>query len=138
MSQIKRFGISLDGDLLKKFDKYIKRENYHNRSEAIRDLLRKELIEYEWEKGKDIVGVISMVYDHHMRDIVNKIIDIQHKFPNIVKASQHIHIDHHNCLEVVIAEGLSDHIKQLASQLKALRGVKHCVFTPTTTGKWIT
>jgi len=137
MGKLKRFGVSLDEELLKKFDRLIKKEKYSNRSEALRDLIRKELVSREWEEGKEVVGVITMVYDHHIRGLVGKIIGIQHKFPNMVKASQHIHLDHHNCLEVIIAEGEPEKIKSLAFQLKALRGVKHCVFTPTTTGKAI-
>ncbi len=137
MSDLVRFGVSLSEELLKKFDKLIKREKYNNRSEALRDLIRKELISREWELGKEVIGVITLVYDHHIRDLVNKIIDIQHKVPHMVKASQHIHLDHHNCLEVIIAEGEPEKIKTLAFQLKALKGVKHCVFTPTTTGKRI-
>ena len=135
MGKIVRFGVSLENELLKKFDIYIKKEKYTNRSEAIRDLIREELIHLQWQKGETVVGVISLVYDHHLREVVNKIIDIQHDFPNMIKASQHVHMDHHNCLEVIIAEGKPGEIKKLSSKLKALRGVKHCVFTPTTTGK---
>ena len=135
MSNLKRFGVSLEDNLLKRFDKYITQEKYNNRSEAIRDLIREKFIEEEWVKGKNIIGVITIVYDHHLREVVNKIIDIQHHYPNMVKASQHIHVDHHNCLEVIIAEGKPDKVKELANNLKALKGVKHCVFTPTTTGK---
>jgi len=135
MSELVRFGISLDRKLLKKFDSFISKRKYDNRSEAIRDLIRKELINYEWQHGKEIIGVISIVYDHHQRELVNKIIEIQHKFPNMVKASQHIHIDHHNCLEVIIAEGKAEMVEELTFDLKALKGVKHCSFNLTTTGK---
>ncbi len=135
MNKTVRFGISLDSELLKRFDKYINKEKYTNRSEAIRDLIREQLIRLQWQKGETIIGVISLVYDHHLREVVSKIIDIQHDFPHRIIASQHVHMDHHNCLEVIIAEGKPEQVKQLASSLKALKGVKHCVFTPTTTGK---
>lgn len=137
MGKLKRFGVSLDEKLLESFDRLIRKEKYNNRSEALRDLIRKELVNREWELGKEVVGVITIVYDHHIRELVDKIIGIQHQFPGMVKASQHIHLDHHNCLEVIIAEGEPERIKSLAFQLKALRGVKHCVFTPTTTGRKI-
>lgn len=137
MSNLIRFGISLDKQLLKQFDAFINKKKYNNRSEAIRDLIREKLILHEIQKGRDIVGVISIVYDHHLRELVNKIISIQHRFPHLVKASQHIHMDHHNCLEVIIAEGKAEKVQELASSLKVLKGVKHCVLTPTTTGKKI-
>ena len=95
------------------------------------------MIQALWLRGKAVVGVITLVYDHHLRELVNRIIDLQHDFPDMIKASQHIHMDHHNCLEVIIAEGKPDKVRVLASRLKALKGVKHCVFTPTTTGKEI-
>ena len=135
MSKIVRFGVSVSEDLIKQFDKHIKNENYTNRSEAFRDLIREQLVHIQWLKGKKVIGVITLVYDHHLRELVNKIIDIQHDFPHMIKASQHIHVDHHNCLEVIIAQGAPVKVKELASKLKALKGVKHCVFTPTTTGK---
>jgi CopG family nickel-responsive transcriptional regulator len=134
---IARFGVSIPYDLIRTFDKYIKEREYNNRSEAIRDLIREKLIEKEWEKElkeQKVVGVITYVFDHHKRKLVNSIIDIQHNFPEHVIVSQHIHLDHYNCLEVVVVSGGSDALRNLTYKLKALKGVKHCQLTMTTTG----
>ncbi len=134
---ITRFGVSIPHDLIRAFDKYIREREYNNRSEAIRDLIREKLIEQEWEKefeGQKVVGVIAYVFDHHKRELVDSIIDIQHNFPDHVIVSQHVHLDHHNCLEVVIVRGEPDVLRNLAYRLKVLKGVKHCQLTMTTTG----
>ena len=134
---ITRFGVSIPLDLISAFDEYIRKRGYNNRSEAIRDLIREKLIGQEWEKeleGQQVVGVITYVFDHHKRELVDSIIDIQHNFPDHVIVSQHVHLDHHNCLEVVIVRGESDALHNLSYKLKALKGVKHCRLTMTTTG----
>jgi len=134
---ITRFGVSIPHDLIRTFDKYIRKREYNNRSEAIRDLIREKLIEQEWEKefeGQKVVGVITYVFDHHKRELVNSIIDIQHNFPDHVIVSQHVHLDHHNCLEVVIVRGEPNALRNLTYKLKAFKGVKHCQLTMTTTG----
>jgi len=134
---IARFGVSIPCDLIRTFDKYIRERAYNNRSEAIRDLIREKLIEREWGKelkGQKVVGVITYVYDHHKRKLVNSIIDIQHNFPEHVIVSQHIHLDHCNCLEVVVVRGGPVTVRNLTYKLKALKGVKHCQLTMTTTG----
>lgn len=135
MADLVRFGISLEGDLLKDFDRLINGKQYTNRSEAIRDLIRNSLVEDEWEKGKDVAGAISLVYDHHKRELMDVIVDIQHDYQDTIVASQHVHLDHHNCLEVIIVKGRSDHIKRLSDKLRAVRGVKHGSLTLTTLGK---
>jgi len=134
---ITRFGVSIPSDLIYAFDKYIRERGYTNRSEAIRDLIRGKLIEKEWEKefeGQEVIGTITYVYDHHKRNLVDSILDIQHDSPNHIVALQHVHIDHHNCLEVVIVRGEADVLRNLAHKLKALKGMKHCKLTMTTTG----
>jgi CopG family transcriptional regulator, nickel-responsive regulator len=134
---IARFGVSIPYDLIRTFDKYIREREYNSRSEAIRDLIREKLIEQEWKKefeGQKVVGVITYVFDHHKRELVDSIIDIQHHFPDHVIVSQHVHLDHHNCLEVVIVSGESNALRNLTYKLKALKGVKHCQLTMTTTG----
>lgn len=132
-----RFGVSIPSDLIKNFDEYIRNRQYSNRSEAIRDLIREKLIEQDWEReaqGREVVGTITYVYDHHKRELVNSIIDIQHDFQGHVIVSQHVHLDHNNCLEVAIVMGEADSLQGLADKLKALKGVKHCKLTMTTTG----
>ncbi len=136
-SRLTRFGVSIPDNLIHAFDSYIAEREYGSRSEAIRDLIREKLIEQEWEKetkDKPVVGTITYVFDHHKRDLVESILDIQHDFPETVIVSQHVHLDHHNCLEVAIVKGRPSTLRGLAYKLKALKGVKHCNFTMTTTG----
>ena len=120
MAELVRFGISLEKNLLRDFDKLIKDKQYPNRSEAIRDLIRDSLVKEEWKKGKDVAGAISLVYDHHKRELMDLIVDIQHEYQNMIIASQHAHLDHHNCLEVIIVKGKSNDIKVLADRLRAV------------------
>jgi CopG family nickel-responsive transcriptional regulator len=120
-SEIKRFGVSIPIGLLLKFDEYIRNKNYKNRSEAIRDLIRAEFVKESFETNKEVAGV----YDHHKRELVDKIVDIQHDYQDIIIASQHIHLDHDNCLEVIITRGKAQRIRGLASKLQATKGVKH-------------
>ncbi|ABC77896.1 nickel-responsive transcriptional regulator NikR [Syntrophus aciditrophicus] len=125
MSDIVRFGVSLDNTLLKQFDRFIKDRNYTNRSEAIRDLIRQELLKKEWTEDQEVAGAITYIYDHHQRDLLNKIIDIQHDFHDVIKSTQHIHLDHDNCLEIVAVKGNPTTISKLSNALKAIKGVRH-------------
>ncbi len=138
MSGLVRFGVSLDNELLKKFDLYIKEKNYSNRSEAFRDLIRQELIKKEWETGKDVAGAITLVYDHHQRELLNKITDLQHDFQGVIISTQHVHLDHDNCLEIVAVRGKPQEVRKLAEMLKAIKGIKHGTLSMSSTGKNIT
>lgn len=135
MNGLVRFGISLEKDLLKEFDRLIKEKNYSNRSEAIRDIIRDSLVKEEWKRGKDVAGAISIVYDHHKRELMDVIVDIQHDYQDMIVASQHAHLDHNNCLEVIIVKGRSSKIKELSDKLRAVKGVKHGALSITTLGK---
>ncbi|MBM3704893.1 MAG: nickel-responsive transcriptional regulator NikR [Actinobacteria bacterium] len=136
MEGLKRFGISIEGSLLEKFDAYIAANNYRNRSEAIRDLIRKEFVQEEWSKSAETVaGAIVMVYDHHRRDVVERLLDIQHDYNKFIVSSQHIHLDHDNCLEIIVVKGKMTEISGLASKLKSIKGVKHASLTKSTLGK---
>jgi CopG family nickel-responsive transcriptional regulator len=135
MSDIVRFGISLENALLDNFDNLIKRRKYTNRSEAIRDLIRQELLKKDWEEDQEVAGAITFIYDHHQRDLLNKIIDVQHDYQDIIQSSQHIHLDHHSCLEIVAVKGNSKKVSKLADTLKALKGVKHGSLSMSSTGK---
>ncbi|MGQ9845851.1 MAG: nickel-responsive transcriptional regulator NikR [Caldisericia bacterium] len=134
MGEIVRFGVSIEKKLLDKFDEYIKLENYPTRSKAINDLIRESLIKKEWLKGGEVAGVITLVYNHHKREIVDKLTDIQHDFNNIVISTLHIHLDHDNCLEIVAVKGKVNEIEKLSNLLKVTKGVKHSSII-TTTGK---
>lgn len=125
MSNIERFGISVPKDLLEEFDQIIKKKGYSCRSEAIRDLMRDNMVEQSIAEDKEVVGTVTIVYNHHTRDLAVKLTDIQHHFHNQIVAATHIHLDHHNCAEVVIIKGKSGSVKQVADKLIATKGVKH-------------
>jgi CopG family nickel-responsive transcriptional regulator len=132
---LKRFTISLDEKLLEQFDIVIRQQKYVNRSEAIRDLIRASFVEEEWQADKDVVGVISMVYDHHQPKLQEKVTEIQHDYHHQIVSATHIHMDHHNCLEVVIVKGKAGSVNELADRLRSLRGVRNCKMAMSTTGK---
>jgi len=130
-----RFGMSLAEPLLRQFDQHIKSRNYSNRSEAIRDLIRQELVQQDWATGREVACTITLVYDHHTRELTSNLIRLQHDFQPMILSSQHIHLDHDNCLEVIIVRGRPAEVQKLANRIKATRGVKHCQLTMATTGK---
>ncbi len=135
MSDLYRFGVSLDKNLIEDFDEHIKLDNYKNRSEAIRDLIREELVRKQWQCGNIVAGAISITYDHHKRELVNKLMEIQHDFHAIIISTQHIHLDHYNCLEIVAVKGKAREVNDLAKKLKSVRGVFHVALNMSTTGK---
>ncbi|MCL1985999.1 MAG: nickel-responsive transcriptional regulator NikR [Betaproteobacteria bacterium] len=136
MGHIVRFGVSLDEELLAPFDASCARRGYGNRSEAIRDLIRKALVEESWERdGEECAGTLSLVYDHHRNDLARKLTALQHNDHDIIVATLHVHLDHANCLEVLILKGAPPRVHALADRLCATRGVKHGAFSITSTGK---
>jgi len=137
MSPIARFGVSLDKELLLKFDKLIKAKSYTNRSEAFRGLIRQELVKKEWKDADEVIGAATLIYDHHKRELVNKLLDIQHKVGSCIISSQHIHMDHDNCLEILALKGSPEKVQHLSDSLKAVKGVKHSTLSMSTTGQGI-
>ena len=135
MSNLVRFGVSLEKALLEKWDSLLKVKGYNNRSEALRDLIRQELVKDEWSSGSEVVGAITLVYDHHKRELVNKLTNLQHDFGGLIFASQHIHIDHHNCMEIIAVKGTPKSIQVLADKMRGTKGVKHGALSMATTGK---
>ena len=123
---LKRFSISLEDDLLEKFDAFIKNRTYNNRSEAIRDLIRNSFLKDEWEADMEVIGTITLVYDHHQYQLQEKITTLQHDFHHQIISTTHIHVSHDNCLEVIIVRSKAKKVKGLADSLAALRGVKNC------------
>lgn len=130
-----RFGVSLEGDLLRKFDAYIGAEGYDNRSKAIADLIRKEFVAADFSKGVAVAGAVTIVYDHHKREVVNKLLDMQHDHGDIIISAQHVHLDHDNCLEIIAVRGPGAKVKALADSLKSVKGVKHSTLSVTCAGK---
>ncbi len=137
MSEVFRFGISLPKDLIDKFDNLIREKKYTNRSKAFGDLIRQELIKREWREGKEIAGAITLIYDHHKRELLNKITDVQHDFQKVIISTQHIHLDHNNCLEIVAIKGSPKEAQRLTDNLKTIKGVKHATLSMSSTGKGI-
>jgi CopG family nickel-responsive transcriptional regulator len=137
MSELIRFGVSLPKDLLERFDRRIREKKYTNRSEALRDLIREDLVRKEWQENKLIAGAMILIYDHHKRELLDKIIDIQHDFQEIIISTQHVHLDHHNCLEIIALRGQSAQAQRLTDMLRALKGIKHAALSMSTTGKEI-
>ncbi|OGW75688.1 MAG: nickel-responsive regulator [Omnitrophica bacterium RBG_13_46_9] len=123
MNKLVRFGVSLEESLLRAFDKHINLKNYNSRSEAIRDLIREGFVKKEWQEDKEVAGTITIVYNHHQRELVNKLTDIQHAYYNLIVSSHHVHLDHHNCLESIVVKGRASKITELTDRLKSSRGV---------------
>ena len=122
---LKRFSISLEDKLLDIFDAHIHARSYNNRSEAIRDLIRKAFVNEEWQADKEVMGVISLVYDHHQHKLQEKVTLVQHDYHHHIVSTTHVHMDHDNCLEVIIFKGKAKEDQELADRLIALRGVRN-------------
>lgn len=135
MGKLVRFSVSIEEDLLTSFDALIMSRGYQNRSEAIRDAIRGQLIQQEWEAGDEVTGVITILYDHHRPGVAEALAELQHHALAHVIASTHIHLDRANCLECIAVKGEARTIAALADRLKSLKGVKHGELTATSTGK---
>ncbi len=135
MSKIERITISVETNLLARFEKFISERGFPTRSEAVKGLMRQALIEQEWEKGADVAGTISIVYDHHKRGTMEKLTGVQHTFGNLILCTQHVHLDHHNCMEVLILRGKAEQIRKLLTRIKAIKGIKHSALMMATTGR---
>ena len=134
MSGLYRFGISLEKALIDAFDRHIKARNYKNRSEAIRDLIREELVRKKWTEGGTVAGAVLMTYDHHKRELVNKMLDIQHDYQTTIISTQHIHLDHHRCFELIAVKGKARQVERLANRLRSLVGVEYVSLSISSTG----
>ena len=136
MSEVKRFGVSIDEKLLDQFDKLIDLKRYMNRSEAIRDLIRASLVETRAENDdEEMVGTITLVYDHHVHDLAEKLTEQQHANSDKIISALHVHLDAHNCLEVLVSRGKACDVKRIADELLGVKGVKHGKLVMTSTGE---
>jgi len=135
MSMLIRTGISLDRELLLRFDRVIRKKGYKNRSEAIRDLVRDYAVAEDVEEDRTVVGTLTLVYDHHRPKLSEQLLEVQHHAQAKVLAATHVHLDHNNCLEVVLMKGRSSQVRHIADQILTLRGVKHGKLVLTTRGK---
>jgi CopG family transcriptional regulator, nickel-responsive regulator len=133
---LRRFGVSMPADLVNQLDDLVSAKGYANRSLAIADMVRDELVEYRGKKGNHIIaGTITLVYDHHKRNIQSLLTSIQHDHGEDIISTLHVHLDHHNCLEILAVRGKASKIRKLADKLIAAKGVKHGKLTMTTTGE---
>ena len=131
-----RFGVSADGRLLEKFDEMIAEKSYANRSEAIRDLIRDQLVEFAWtQRNEEVVGTLTLVYNHESQELADKLTKLQHHYHSSIISTLHVHLDAHNCLEVLVMKGKSKELKNLSDRLIGAKGVKHGKLTMSTTGK---
>lgn len=135
MKKLVRFGVSLDQHLLDDFDRAIAKKRYASRSEALRDLIRDHLVVRAWDDNKETIGTITIVYDHHVPDLTEKLTEIQHRHHRLVLSGLHVHLDPDHCLEVLVVRGRGSEIRNVSDSLTSAKGVKHGKLTMTTTGK---
>lgn len=138
MSDLERYTIAIPKDLFAAFDERNRRKGYKNRSEAIRDLMREALVKEEWRDPEArVAATVTLVYDHHTRALSDKITEVQHDHGETIVSTLHVHLDHHNCMEVVVLRGKASEIQALADALGCIKGVKHTQLTVTTEGREI-
>ena len=125
MAELTRFGVSMDDELLKKLDRMVQDSKYPNRSEFIRDMLRRRLVEEEWESDREVVGTLTLTFDHHQRELSDRLTELQHDHCASVLASTHVHLDEDMCVEVIIMRGQPDVLQELADEMRGQRGVLH-------------
>lgn len=133
-SKVERISISVEKQLLDRFETFLSANNFPTRSEAIKNLMRQALVQEEWQKGSDVAATISLIFDHHKGNVVNKLLDTQHEFDSLIVCTQHVHLDHHNCMEIIVVRGKAEDIRKLSSNLKAIKGLKHNSLMMATTG----
>lgn len=132
MEKIVRFGVSIEEKLLKVFDKIIRKKGYGSRSEAIRDLIRDETVKQILEnENEPVVGTLTIVYDHDASSVTNKLLDAQHLHHKNVLSTMHLHLDEHNCLEVLVVSGKAKDVQSIADNITSIKGVKHGKLTVT-------
>lgn len=135
MGELSRIGVAIDSDLLARFDALIAERGYSNRSEAFRDLIRDELVQRSWERPDEhVVGTVTLVYDHHVRLLNEKLTGMQHDHYHNVLSTLHVHLDHDNCLEVLVVKGKASEVRKIAEGLISTKGVKHGRLTLTSGG----
>ena len=138
MSNLVRISMSLEDTLLERFDQQVREEGYPTRSEAIKALMRQNLATREWTQNERVAGSVTLVYDHHRGGIVKKLMDVQHDYGSVIVSTQHVHLDHDHCLEIIVVKGEAAQIRELVSVLKSTKGVKHNSLVMTSIGENLT
>lgn len=128
---LKRFSISLNKDLVDKFDELVKKNKFASRSQAVRHFIKQELVALEWQENKEVAGALTLVYNHHKKEVVGQLLRIQHNFANSIISTQHIHLDRENCLEIIVVKDNAQKAKKLLDSLKSVKGLKHLALTAT-------
>ncbi len=133
---VARISVSLPQKLLSQYDEMVKEKGYDDRSPAVADMMRAQLVEHREKTGNgEIARTITLVYDHHTQHVQEALTEIQHDHHDVIVSTMHVHLDHHNCLEVLVVRGKATQIKKIADELIAAKGVKHGKLTVTSTGK---
>ncbi|MBN2369699.1 MAG: nickel-responsive transcriptional regulator NikR [Vicinamibacteria bacterium] len=135
MSDLERLSFSLEGPLYKRLKLLCRASGYSNRSEFIRDLIRARLVGREWELDQEAVGTITIVYDHHVPQLNEKLTDLQHDNHSMILATTHVHLEHDRCLEVILVRGRAGRIRKIADDLRRQRGVLHGNLSMSSTGR---
>ncbi len=136
MTDLTRFGISMDRELLERLDREIVKRGYPNRSEAIRDLIRNQLVEIDWSQDQEeVAGTITIIYNHHVKGLSDLLLELQHDHHDMIVSVMHVHLEHDHCLEVMVIKGPASDAKELSARLIGVKGVKHGKLTITSTGK---
>jgi len=139
LSNLIRFGISIHEDLLERFDQQIVNRGYHNRSEAIRDLIRNHMVEVEWsDEHEEVAGTLTLVYNHHVKGLTDLLTELQHSYHDLIISTMHVHLDEHNCLEILVIKGKVKDAREVASRILGVKGVLHGKLSITSTGKKLT
>jgi CopG family nickel-responsive transcriptional regulator len=134
MSELQRVSLAIEKSLLEKVEAFAAEEGYENRSEFVRDLLREQLIRKEWSSGAEVLGTVTLVYNHHQRGISEKLVEIQHDCTEHILAATHVHLSHELCAEMIMIRGAGEEIEAFANNLRKLKGVLHVGFSAGTTG----
>ena len=129
-----RFGVSLEQELLDALDAYTEENHFSNRSQALRQLITRNLVSRKWNANEVVAGSVTLLFDHHKRDILTHLTEIQHDYHDVILSSQHIHLDHDNCLEIIAMKGKASVLKELADRLIAVKGIQHGQLSMSTSG----
>jgi CopG family nickel-responsive transcriptional regulator len=135
MSELVRFTVSLEPELYKRLERILAASGYENRSEFIRDLVRERLVKEEWDSDKEVVGVITLIYDHSTRELNAKLTNLQHHHHDVILATTHVHLNHRLCAETTLARGQASEIRAIADSLRRQKGVLHATLSLSSTGK---
>ncbi len=135
MSELVRVSISIEKPLYERLEKLVRQSGYTNRSEFVRDLVRRQIVQREWDSDREVAGTVTLVYDHHVRGLTDRLTALQHGHRGVVLAATHVHLSHHMCMEVIILRSRASEIRRLADEMRKLRGVLYAELAAASTGE---